>query len=178
MIRVLALLACALLFLVSQTTLLPAIVPYYFKPELLLILVVYLCLTESLIRGALLAWSIGLLLDSCGGTQFGLHAIIYLSIFIVGRSSVQALNTESPLLLLFMVFCASLQQSAMLILFGVFANFKQLTPLLIQRSTLQGSINVLAAFLLLTLIVALQRRFAPHWVVPGFAHLQDRIHGT
>ena len=176
--RVLALFACVLLVLVSQTTLLPAILPHYFKPELLLILVVYLCLTESLLRGALIAWGIGFLLDSCGGTQFGLHATIYLTIFIVGRASVQALNTENSLLLLFMVFCASLLQSGLLILFGILTDLQQMVPLLLQRSTFQGSINVLAAFLLLTLIAALQRHFAPRLVVPGFAHLQDVVHGS
>ncbi len=178
MTRVLILLACALLFLVSQTTLLPTLLPHYFKPELLLLLVVYLCLTESVIRGALLAWGLGLLLDSCGGTHFGLHATIYLSIFIVGRSSVQAVNTESPLLLLFMVFCASLLQSGLLILFGIFADLQQMIPLLLQRATFQGGINVLAAFLLLTLIAALMKRFAPSLVVPGFAHLREEVRGA
>jgi rod shape-determining protein MreD len=178
MIRVLLLLACALLFLVSQTTLLPILLPHYFKPELLLILLVYLCLTESLLRGALLAWGLGLLLDSCGGTYLGLHATIYLVIFIVGHSSAQTLNTESPLLLLFMVFCASLLQSGLLILFGIFADLQRMTPLLLQRATFQGSINVLAAFLLITLITALQRRFAPRLVIPGFAHLRNAAHGA
>ena len=178
MTRILLLLACALLFLVSQTTLLPLLLPHYFKPELLLLLVVYLCLTENLIRGAFLAWGIGFLLDSCGGTNLGLHATIYLGIFIVGRSSVQALNTESPLLLLFMVFCASLLQCGLLILLGIFADLQRMTPLLLQRATFQGSINVLAAFLLITLIAALQRRFAPRLVVPGFAHLRDEVHGA
>ena len=178
MIRILVLLACAFLFLLSQTTLLPALLPHYFKPELLLLLVVYLCLTESLLRGALLAWGIGLLLDSCGGTHLGLHATIYLSIFIVGHSSMQALNSESPLLLLFMVFCASLLQNGLLILFGIFADLQRMMPLLLQRATFQGSINVLTAFLLITLIAALQRRFAPRLVVPGFAHLRDGIHGA
>jgi rod shape-determining protein MreD len=178
MTRILLLLACALLFLVSQTTLLPTLLPHYFKPELLLLLVVYLCLTESLLRGALLAWGLGLLLDSCGGTHFGLHAAIYLSIFIIGHSSAHALNTESPLLLLFMVFCASLLQSGLLILFGFFADLQRMIPLILQRATFQGSINVLAAFLLITLIAALQRRFAPRLVVPGFAHLRDGAHGS
>ena len=178
MTRVLLLLACALLFLVSQTTLLPTLLPHYFKPELLLLLVVYLCLTENFLRGALLAWGLGLLLDSCGGTHLGLHATIYLSIFIVGHSSVQALNTESPLLLLFMVFCASLLQSGLLILLGIFADLQRMIPLLLQRATFQGSINVLAAFFLITLLAALQRRFAPRLLVPGFAHLRDKIHGA
>lgn len=178
MTRILLLLACALLFLVSQTTLLPTLLPHYFKPELLLLLIVYLCLTESLLRGALLAWGLGLLLDSCGGTHLGLHATIYLSIFIIGHSSVQALNTESPLLLLFMVFCASLLQSGLLILFGFFADLQRMIPLILQRATFQGSINVLAAFLLMSLIAALQRRFAPRLAIPGFAHLRDGIHGA
>jgi len=178
MTRILLLLACTLLFLVSQTSLLPMLLPHYFKPELLLLLIVYLCLTESLLRGALLAWGIGLLLDGCGGTHLGLHATIYLSIFIIGRSSMQSLNTESSLLLLFMVFCASLLQSGLLILFGIFADLQRMIPLLLQRATFQGSINVLAAFLLLTLIAALQQRFAPRLLVPGFAHLRSKGHGA
>lgn len=178
MIRILALFACAFFFLIAQTALLPALLPHYFKPELMLILVVYLCLTENLIRGALIAWGIGFLLDSCGGSHFGLHATIYLSIFIVGRSLVPTLNTESPLLLLFMVFCASLLQSGLLILFGILADLQRMTPLLLQRSTFQGSINVLAAFLLITMIAALQRHFSPRLVIPGFAHLKDEVHGT
>jgi rod shape-determining protein MreD len=178
MTRLLVLLTCALLFLLSQTTLLPMLLPHYFKPELLLLLVVYLCLTENVIRGAVLSWGIGLLLDSCGGTHFGLHATIYLSIFIVGRSSVQAVNTESPLLLLFMVFCASLLQSGLMILFGSFADLQRMTPLLLQRATFQGSINVLTALLLITLITGLQRQFAPRLSIPGFNHLRGEVHGA
>ena len=178
MTRVLILFAVALFFLLSQTALLPLLLPHYFKPELLLLLVVYLCLTEEMIRGACLAWGIGLLLDSCGGTHLGLHATIYLSIFIIGRSSVQALNTESPLLLLVMVFCASLLQSGLLILFGILADLQRLFPLLLQRATFQGSINVLTAFLLITLIAALQKRFSPRLAIPGFAHLRTEIHGA
>lgn len=178
MIRILALAACALLFLVSQTTLLPAALPHYFKPELLLLLVVYLSLTESLLRGAPLAWGIGFLLDSCGGTAWGLHATIYLCIFSIGRSSIQSLNTESPLLLLFMVFCASLLQSGLFILFVIFADLHRMIPLLLQRATFQASINVLAAFLLMVLVTSVQKRFAPHLTIPGFTHLLDGHHGT
>jgi len=178
MSRVLSVFALAFFFLLSQTTLLPMLLPHYFKPELLLLLVVYLCLSEEMIRGAFLAWGIGLLLDSCGGIHLGLHATIYLSIFIIGRSSVQTLNTESPILLLVMVFCASLLQSGLLILFGILADLQRLFPLLLQRATFQGSINVLAAFLLMTLIAALQRRFAPRLVIPGLAHPRTQIHGT
>lgn len=178
MIRILALGACALLFLLSQTTLMPAALPHYFKPELLLILVVYLCLTESLLRGALLAWGIGFLLDSCGGTAWGLHATIYLCIFSVGRSSIQSLNTESPLLLLFMVFCASLLQSGLLILFGIFADLQRMIPQLLQRATFQASINVLAAFALIYLITSVQKHFFPRLQIPGFTHLLDGTHGT
>lgn len=178
MIRQLLLLLCALFFLLCQTTLLPLLLPYYFKPELLLIFVIYLCLTEPLGRGALFAWGTGLLLDSCGGTYFGLHATIYLAIFIVGHYSMQTFNTENPLLLLFIVFCASLVQSGLLMLIGIFADLQRMIPLLLQRSTFQGSINVLAAFLLITLIEKLQRYFAPRLIVPGFAHLLDDHHGV
>lgn len=178
MIRVLALAVIALFFLVCQTTLLPALLPNYFKPELLLILTLYLCMTENFIRGALLAWGVGCLLDTCGGTHPGLHAAIYLILFILGRYALRALNTESPLLILFLVFCGSLLQTGLLILFGIFADLQGMLTLFAQRATFQASINVIAAYLLLALIAAAQRRLAPRLVVPGFAHLLDSRHGT
>lgn len=178
MIRVLVLLATTLCFLVAQTTLLPGVLPNYFKPELLLILVIYLGMTEDFMRGALLAWSIGCLLDTSGGIHLGLHASIYLAIFIIARTSVRALNTESPLLLLFLVFCGSLLQTVFLILFGIFADLQGMFPLFLQRATFQASINVIAAYLLIHLIAVVQRRFAPKVIVPGFAHLLDERHGA
>lgn len=178
MIRLLGLILCALTFLVCQTTLLPSFLPHYFKPELLLILVVYLCLTETIGRGALLAWGTGFLLDSCGGTYFGLHATIYLAIFMVGHYTMHALNTENPLLLLFMVFSASLLQSGLIILIGILADLQRMVPLLVQRSIFQGGINVLAAFLLISLTERVQKHLSLRLIIPGFAHLVDGRHGS
>lgn len=178
MIRFVGLGLVALVFLLMQSNLLPALLPPYFKPELLLLLILYLCITESFIRGALLAWGIGLLLDASGGNHFGLHAMLYLVLFIVGRRVVHALNAESPLLLLILVFCGSLVTNVLLMFFGSFAGLSEMSFLIAQRAMFQASINVIAAYLLILMIAALQRRFAPRLVVPGFAHLREERHGA
>lgn len=178
MTRLLGYSLIALGFLLAQTNLLPAFLPYYCKPELLLLLVIYLCMTESLVRGALIAWAIGALLDTCGGHDFGLHATIYLIIFIAGRWLLGALNTESPLLLLIFVFCGSLAQTLLLMLLGIFADIGGMFSLFAQRAMFQASINVIAAYLLLLTIARIQRRLAPRLSIPGFSHLLDSRHGA
>jgi len=178
MIRALALGFTALLFLLAQSSWLAEFLPNYFKPELLLILVTYLCFTEPFIRGSLYAWLIGILLDSFGGTAFGLHATIYLGIFIIGRSSIRSLNTESPLLLMMIVFCGSLTESLLLALLGIFADLNTMLPYFAHRAMFQASINAIAAYLLLQLVAAIQRRLKPSLTIPGFAHLRGTPHGS
>lgn len=178
MIRMLGYAGIALGFLLAQTNLLPVLLPHYAKPELLLMFVVYLCIVEPFVRGAMIACSLGFLLDTCGGYYLGLHASIFTGIFIVGRWSVDIFNTESPLLLLIFVFCGSLLQTAGLMFLGALADLDGLFTLLTQRAVFQASVNVIAAYLLILLIATWQRRFAPRLPVPGFEHLLDKPHGT
>lgn len=178
MIRLLYYLVVAILFLLLQSQLFPCFLPNFFKPELLLAFVVYLALSEDYLRGSLLAWGCGLLLDCFGGQFLGLHGMIYLIVFLLARRAMEPLNTESPALLLIMVFCASLAQSALLLILGIFADIPGLFPLFAQRGLFQAGINVVAASLLIVLATYLQRRYAPRLVIPGLAYLTDRPHGT
>lgn len=177
MMRLTGYLIATLLFLLFQTNIIPALLPYYFKPELLLILVVYLCVVEDFLRGALLSWGIGCLLDSCCGSPLGLYGATYLTVFILGHWSVQTLNTESPLLILILVFCASLINLLALGLFGVFADLQEIFVIFGQRAMFQASINVIGAYLLMLFVLQLQRRFSPKFLIPGFAHLANTHHG-
>lgn len=178
MIRLLFYALIVVVFLLLQSQLFPYLLPNFFKPELLLAFVVYLALSENFVRGSLLAWGTGLLLDSCGGQFFGLHGMIYLMIFLLARRAMQPLNTESPALLLIMVFCASLAQSVLLLLLGIFADIPGLFPLFAQRGLFQAGINVVASALLIMLAAQLQRRYASRLRIPGLAYLTDRPYGT
>jgi len=177
MIRAFYYLLVVVILLLVQSSFLPFVLPTYARPELMLIFVVYLCIAEDYGPGGVAAWLTGCLLDVYGGLFLGLHAAVFLIIFLVGRWAVQALNAESPFLLLLMVFCGSLLQALLLVLLGVFADLGRLWLLVSQRALFQAGINVVAAFLLLELALTLQRRFAPRVALRGLEHLDER-HGT
>lgn len=177
MIRRLIYLPVVATLLLLQVSFLPFVLPNILRPELLLLFIIYLCVAEDYPAGAAWAWLVGYLLDCYGGIYPGLHALICLIVFLVGRWAIQALNAESPLLLLLMVFCGSLLQAAALVLLGIFADLDQLWVLVAQRALFQAGINVMAAFLLLQLLLMLQRRFAPRLRIAGLEHL-DEPHGA
>ena len=178
MIRALYYIPTIILFLLMQTEFLPRFLPNFFKPELLLTFIVYLSLIEKYISGAMWAWGVGLLLDSCGGQFFGLHGMIFPVVFLVARRAMQPLNAESPALLLIMVFCASLMQTLLLLLLGIFADIPHLFPLFLQRGLFQAGINVVASALLLLLAMKVQIRYRERLRIPGLAYLSDRPHGA
>jgi rod shape-determining protein MreD len=177
MIRLLVYSVLAVFALLLQTSLFPALLPSPFKPELLLLLTIYLCLVENYLRGGLIAWSFGGLLDCLGGHYLGLHALIFLLIFFIGRRTAPNLNGESPVMLLFMVACASLLQPMFLFVFGSFADIGRMWPIFLQRSVGQTVVNVLAALVCLQLVAWLQRHYARWLLIPGFGHLRHR-HGA
>lgn len=177
MIRILVYAFLAVFALLLQTSLLPALLPPPFKPELLLLLTVYLSLVESYFRGGLIAWSFGGLLDCLGGHYLGLQALVFLLIFFIGRRTAPNLNSESPVMLLFMVACASLLQPLLLFVFGSFADIGRMWPVFLQRSVVQTVVNVLAALVCLQVVTWLQRHYARRLLIPGFGHLRHR-HGA
>lgn len=177
MIRPLVLLTLALVCLLLQTSLLPAILPAAVKPELLLILTVYLMLIEDFVRGGILAWSFGWLLDVTSGTFLGLHAVVYLTIFLLGRRAILSLNGESRFLLLVMVAAVSFLQPLLLLFFGFFADLGGMWLVVLQRLVFQGGVNILCAGLLLLLVTHLHRRYPGRLRLPGIIHLKSS-HGS
>lgn len=177
MTRRLCYLPVIVIFLLLQVSFFPFILPNFARPELLLIFVLYLCIAEEYLAGAVCAWLTGCLFDVYGGIYLGLHAAIFLLVFLAGRWATRGLNAESPFLLLLMVFCGSLLQAALLVFLGFFAGFDRLWVLVTQRALFQAGINVVAAFLLLELIMLLQRRFSPRLRIHGLEHL-DEPHGA
>lgn len=107
--------------LVLQTSVLPFHIMTAFKPDLLLIVMVYLALRESLEFGAPLAWGIGLLKDVFSGLYLGLNAFSFLVIFVVIKQLSDRLYAESASVFVVAVSAATLAcVSANLILLLMF----------------------------------------------------------
>jgi rod shape-determining protein MreD len=175
MTRVLIYFLLAALFLVLQVTLFPSLFSGYFKPELLLILVVYLSLHESFAIGSGLAYALGLLQDVFAGSALGLYGLAFLATFMAGRSLAARVNTESTLLLLLMVAAGSLLQGLVLVFaLGILADSGIAWLVVLRQLPQQLLINLLAGAAVLLLTLRLQRRFAPRCNIPGLQHLDHR----
>jgi len=108
MIRNSLVLLALVLAVVLQTSVLPFHVENLFKPDLLLVAMVYLALRSPVIPGALLAWSLGLLKDVFSGLYLGLNAFSFLIVFIVIQSISDLLYAESGELYVVTVTAATL----------------------------------------------------------------------
>jgi len=93
---------------VLQSAVLPIHIASPFKPDLLLIFVVYLALRGSFQAGAPLSWTLGLVKDVFSGLYLGLNALSFLFIFMVIKSISDRLYTESAPLFVITVSVATL----------------------------------------------------------------------
>lgn len=84
--------------IVVQVSLLPVFVRPPFKPDLLLVIMVFIALRGSLEVGAPLAWLLGMLDDTCSGLYLGLNAASFLISFFVIKSMSDRLYADSAIL--------------------------------------------------------------------------------
>lgn len=108
MIRNASAILALVLVLVLQTSVLPFHVAEPFKPDLLLVAMVYLALRGPVASGALLAWILGLIKDVFSGLYLGLNAFSFLLIFLVIKSISDLLYAESGELFVVTVSAATL----------------------------------------------------------------------
>jgi rod shape-determining protein MreD len=71
----------AFLLTLLESTLVSLIFPSYLKPDLMILLVIFLGISFPLLPGALLVFFCGLLYDAFSGGPLGLFAFVYLCIF-------------------------------------------------------------------------------------------------
>jgi len=106
------------------------------KPNLLLLLVLSLGIHEKVSLGGPAAWLLGCLQDSLAGSTLGLFGLIYLILYLCLRSIAGHLNSESPALLLFLIFAGTLMQGMILIFtLGFLAHLLSKNPLCGRFST-------------------------------------------
>lgn len=84
--------------LVLQVAVLPVFLRSSFKPDLLLVIMVFMALRSSFEVGAPLSWLLGLLNDVFSGLYLGLDALTFLIVFLVIRSVSDRLYADSALL--------------------------------------------------------------------------------
>lgn len=89
--------------MVVQVSLLPVFVRPAFKPDLLLVIMVFIALRSSFEIGAPLAWIFGMLDDACSGLYLGLNAAAFLISFFVIRSVSDRLYADSAILFILTV---------------------------------------------------------------------------
>lgn len=94
--------------LVLQVAVLPVFLRPSFKPDLLLVIMVFMALRSSFQIGAPLSWLLGLLNDIFTGLYLGLNAITFLIVFILIRSVSDRLYADSDLLFVLTVGGATL----------------------------------------------------------------------
>jgi len=97
-----------LVFVLLQVSALPVYIISSFKPDLLLIIIVFLGLRGSLETGAPLACLLGLIKDSFSGLYLGLNVFSFLLIFFAIKSTSDRLYVDSPGLFVLAVCTGSL----------------------------------------------------------------------
>ncbi|TYO98678.1 rod shape-determining protein MreD [Geothermobacter ehrlichii] len=174
MTRVAGLLLLAGVFALVETALWPGVTGWQVKPDLLLVLTVYVGLTENAVTGGLLVLFIGSCLDALAGAQLGLNAAILLSVYYLVLLISRHFNAENELLLYFLVACGTLVQGGLLVFLGPFADVAGLWLEVLPTFVPQLVLNLLATWGMLRLVPRLRLRLAPGRGLPGLKRLEKR----
>lgn len=143
--------------LILQVTLLPAYIADPFKPNLLLIVVVWLGLRATPVRGALLAYLLGLVQDSCSGLYLGLNGFSFLMTFLVLQNISHRLYADNRYLMTLAVFIATIACGlAHLVLLALFSAAEGIYAALLVSLIPQGAVNALVASVVFGIVDAAQ----------------------
>jgi rod shape-determining protein MreD len=106
--RTVLLFSCLILAaIVTQVSLLPVFLLPPFKPDLLLVVMVFIALRGSFEIGAPLSWLLGMLNDIFSGLYLGLNAFAFLISFLVIKSFSGRLYADSAILFVLTVVCVT-----------------------------------------------------------------------
>jgi rod shape-determining protein MreD len=147
--RLLAYLGLAWLALLLQTVLLPPFFAGGLKPDLLLLLTIWISLRESPWRGGALVYGLGWLYDVYAGVYPGLHGFVLLTVFLTVCGMATRLNTNSLPLLWCLVGGGTLLQGVLTVFaLGFFADAGSFWLVMLRYLPMQLLLNLLAGYLL------------------------------
>ena len=149
MMRILVYALLAGLALLLQTVLLPPFFPNGVKPDLILLLTIWIGLREPPWRGGMGVYALGWLYDAYAGTFPGLHGFVLLTVFLIVCGMATRLNTESLPLLWCLVGGGTLLQAALTVFaIGFFADAEQFWVVMLRCLPAQLLLNLAAGYLL------------------------------
>lgn len=171
-------LALGILFALLQSSVFPALMPAGLRPDLLLILVLYLGLSENFPRAVVVVLLLGGIQDSFSGASLGLYVSVDLAILLAVRLLSEHLNAESPALLLLLIAAGTLVQNLLVgFCLTVFADAGPVMPILLPALPQQLLANLLAAAILLYFLLRLQPLFGVRTGLAGLIY-QSKRHGS
>ena len=187
--RILGYFLIGYLFVLLQSALWPALLPISVKPDLLLMHWVTATAgwrpgsalqpagNVRAASGAALFGSLGACLDAMAGSHPGLHGVTLLIVFFTIRFSADHLNTESSLLLLFMVGVGTLLHAGLQALFSSFADAGMVWWQILRSLITQLLLNLLTALAILLGFPKLSPRVVRRSDLPAAGRL-DRRYGS
>ena len=132
--------------IILQVTLLPSYIADPFKPNLLLVVVVWLGLTAKPAWGGVLAYLLGLVQDSCSGLYLGLNGFSFLVIFLIFQNIAHRLYTNNRYLMTLAVLIATVVCGLLhLVLLALFSAAGGIYASLLISLLPQGLVNALVA---------------------------------
>lgn len=145
-------------FVLLQSSLLPLMLAPDWRPSLILLLVLYVGISEDLPQAIMGGLLLGALQDSFCGHSLGLYLSVYLIIVLAARLTAAQLNVESLPLLLLLVAAGTLLQNALVAVFlTILADTAPVLHILLPAIPQQLLANLLCALLALILLLRLQR---------------------
>jgi len=161
-----------------RTSVFPLFLPTGLCPDLLLGLIIYLGLSENMLRAVLLALLLGGMQDTFSATSLGLSVFVYLAILMLVRLMSEHLNVESPSLLILLILGGTLmQQSLLAACLLLFADAGPVVQIILAALPQQLLANLIASSLLLSLVLKIQPLFGHRAGLAGLAY-QSKRHGT
>ena len=168
-----------ILFALLQSSVLPLFFSPSWRPNLILILILYLGLSEHLSRALIAGLLLGAIQDSFCGATLGLYLSVYLIIILLTRLLSEQLNVESPPLLILLIAGGTLLQN---VLVGFYLTvFAETAPsvlhILVSGFPQQLFANMLFATILLFLLLRFQKLFGYRSGLAGLMY-QSKHHGS
>lgn len=139
--------------IIFQYVLIPAHIADPFKPNLLIILVVYIGFRSAFRVGAVSSFLLGLLHDTLSGTNFGLSGFSFLFIFFLYHEIANRLYTRSRLLMMLGAFLATFLHAFLsLVLLLIFSSSAGVYASILPSILPQGLVNAVLSACLFNVI--------------------------
>lgn len=146
--RIVGAILLALSALLLQVTVMPAFVADPFRPNLLLVIVVYLGLRSTHLSHAVWAYALGLVHDVFSGIYLGLNAFAYLATFMLLHHLAERLYVDRTNVLIFCVAVATAGVALVHVLFlSLFLTAPGIYASVLINLLPQMAVNALAASL-------------------------------